>query len=190
MTAASLRDETDLVRRAAAGDTDAFTTLHRIHRGTVQAVVRSTVRRGAEAPDHDDVVQEVFVTAWQRLGTLHQPESFRPWLAQIARRLVLDQARHRRRRPNLDSDDDLALARAPDRAPGPDQVVELMDLAVRIRHGIDTLSPRDATAIGLSVGLGLGPTEIAETLGITPNNAKVVLHRARVRLREAVHAVA
>ena len=56
----------------------------------------------------------------------------------------------------------------------------------RIHAGMEKLSVRDATAITLASEFGFGPSEIAEALGVSPNTAKVVLHRARRRLRDQV----
>lgn len=178
--------EVALVVRAAGGDPDAFTELHGRYLRLVDSVVRAELRRGATAADRDDVVQEVFTLAWQRLGQIKDPARFRPWLLQIARRAVIDHARRAGRRPVLDGDDELALDQQADGRAGPDELAELADLAGRLRSSIDGLSRRDATAITLAVQFGFGPAEIAEALGITPNNAKVVLHRARTRLRAAV----
>jgi DNA-directed RNA polymerase specialized sigma24 family protein len=48
------------------------------------------------------------------------------------------------------------------------------------------LSARDAAAISMVVHLGFGPNEVAAALDISYGNAKVVLHRARQRLRDAL----
>ncbi len=178
--------EVAVVVRAAGGDPQAFTELHGRYLRLVDSVVRAELRRGATTADRDDVVQEVFTLAWQRLGQIKDPARFRPWLLQIARRAVIDHARRAGRRPALDGDDELALDQQADGRAGPDELAELAELAGRLRSSIDGLSRRDATAITLAVQFGFGPAEIAEALDITPNNAKVVLHRARSRLRAAV----
>lgn len=181
-------DEVTLVRRAAAGDRAAFEDLHRRYEQVVTAVVGAEMRRGHQAADRDDVVQEVFALAWLRLGGLRDRERFRPWLLQIARRMVIDHARWHERRPVLDGDDERALGRLGDRAAGPEELAELADLARRLRRGLAGMTERDAAAILLAAHLGLGPREIGDALGITPGNAKVVLHRARARLRSLLDA--
>lgn len=171
----------DLVAKAVAGDRDGFEELHRRYRGLVAGVVRSEMRGGA---DGDDIVQEAFTRAWLKLGSLRDPASFRPWLLQITRRAILDHRRHTARRPTLDQDDDLALERVADVEPTPAELAELRELARAVEGGLAGLSRRDATALSLAVHFGFGPSEIGEALGITANNAKVVVHRARRRLRE------
>ncbi|MCB1026558.1 MAG: sigma-70 family RNA polymerase sigma factor [Microthrixaceae bacterium] len=176
----------DLVVKAAAGDHRAFARLHRRYERLVLSVVRAEMRRGSTSAEVDDVAQEVFTLMWQRLGTLRDPARLRPWLMQITRRAVIDHARKASRRPILDSDDEVALELTSDGLPGPDVVTEMGELADQLKGALAGLSRRDATAITLAAQFGFGPAEIGQALGITPNNAKVVLHRARARLRTAV----
>lgn len=173
--------ETDatLVERARNGDARSFELLHDRYREAVAGVIRAETRRSVDVAD---LVQETFVSAWRRLHGLRDPERFRPWLFQIARHQVIDHARATARRPALDADDDLrlTLTAAPD--PGPDEFAELAELASHVRTALNGLSRRDVVAISLVAQFGFGPTEVAEALGMTPNNAKVVVHRARQRL--------
>ena len=68
----------------------------------------------------------------------------------------------------------------------PDVVVELQGLVQRVRGCIAGLSARDATVLALVTDLGYSPAEVADALGISAGAAKVVLHRARRRLRSAI----
>lgn len=176
------RDATDadLVFATCQTDRAAFDCLHQRYERVVRSVVRG---EGTARADVDDVVQEAFTLAWRRIESLQDPARFRPWLLQITRRVVIDHARRLKRRPILDSDDDTTLGLLPSSFANPEEIAELSDLAGRLSIGIDGLSRRDATAITLAVSFGFGPLEIAEALGTTPGAAKVVLHRARKRLR-------
>lgn len=69
---------------------------------------------------------------------------------------------------------------------GPDVVVELNELAALIRTCVGQLSIRDATALTLVTQLGFGPADIATSLDVSPGAAKVILHRARRRLRDTL----
>lgn len=83
-----------LVARAQGGDRWAEEALYRRHaRGLTAAVVRILGR----AADADDVVQDSFVIAFERLGSLRNPEAFRGWLARIA----INEARRRLRRQRV-----------------------------------------------------------------------------------------
>lgn len=172
-----------LVERAAAGQPAAFDELYRRYETSVRSIVRAETRRAA---DVNDIVQDAFTLAWRRIGSLRDAERFRPWLMQIARRAVIDHARRTARRPLLDDDDELALDQATSDEPGPDEVNELRELSQQLQGALAGLSRRDATAITLAAQFGFGPNEIAAAIGTSPNTAKVVLHRARARLRAAL----
>lgn len=180
-------DDPELVAAAQRGDPGSFAALHRRYERLVARVVRAETGGSAETPD---LVQETFARAWARLGSLRRPDRFRPWLLQIARRAVIDASRAAGRRPALDGDDDAELARAGDPEPGPEELAALAELAAGVRVAIGGLSRRDATAITLAAQFGFSPGEIAEALDMTPNNAKVVLHRARARLRASLAEMA
>jgi RNA polymerase sigma factor (sigma-70 family) len=176
-------EDAELAIRAARGEAEPFEQLYRRYERIVKSVVRSETQHQA---DVDDIVQDVFASAWLRIGSLRDPASFRPWLLQITRHTVIDAARARSRRPLLDADDEIALSFVETLDPQPDELSELADLAQQLRGAIAGLSRRDATAVTLAAQFGFGPAEIAEAIGTTPNAAKVVLHRARLRLKAAI----
>lgn len=175
--------ERSVVQRAQSGDHRAFGLLHDRYHREVTALVRRETRYAADVAD---LVQETFTRAWTRLPALRDPDRFRAWLFQIARHTVIDHGRAALRRPFLAGDDDLALDLTAAEQPEPDELVDLVELAEEVQVALDGLARRDAVAITLAAQLGFGPTEIGQALGITANNAKVVLHRARRRLRSAI----
>ncbi len=139
----------------------------------------------SDLEDRRDVVQEAFIRAYRRLDSLNDPEKFRAWLLQIARNTAVDHVRKSIRQRTTSLDEEHAEP-IPARDPSPLDLVELSDLAARVDRGFARLSPRDATALALSVHFGFGPAELATALDISEGNAKVVLHRARKRLRAAI----
>jgi RNA polymerase sigma factor (sigma-70 family) len=171
----------DLVRRAVAGDGGAFAALVRETTPSVRTVVRQYVR-GAE--DVNDLVQEVYLRALQRLGTLEDPERFRSWLYAIARNAGLDHVRRARRRPATAMEDE--LVEPSDGEPGPDELAEVRELADRVRSGAARLNARDSTLLAMVTQLGFTPTDVAGALGMSHTAAKVAVHRARQRLRHAM----
>ncbi len=179
---AAMPDE-DLVALARGGGSGAFDELYRRHQPLVTAVA---LYRTSRTVDVSDIVQETFVRAWDRLGSLRNGDRFRAWVLQICRREIIDQHRRAARRPRLDGDDEVELDHLTTMTGSPEEEVEGADLHARIHAGMEKLSVRDATAITLASEFGFGPSEIAEALGVSPNTAKVVLHRARRRLRDQV----
>ena len=77
----------DLVRRAQAGDTDAFGELVQRNR---RAVFRAALAALGSTADADDVAQEAFVTAYRKLGSFRGDAAFRTWLLAITWRKALD----------------------------------------------------------------------------------------------------
>lgn len=84
-----LDDVVHLVEAARRGDRSAFGELYTRFARMVHGIL---LTRGARA-DVDDLVQDVFVIAMQRLGTLRDPQAFGGWLAAIARNRATDRLR-------------------------------------------------------------------------------------------------
>lgn len=166
----------EMVRRAQGGDRNAFGILYRQHARGVLAVVAERIQ-GAD--DRADAVQAVFLRAFERLKDLRQPERFASWLWAISRNVAADFYRRRRELVTVDGD----LPEQEDSEPLPDVVAEVGALWARAQGEIALLSRRDATAITLSASFGFGTHELAAALGVSEGNAKVILHRARTRLR-------
>jgi RNA polymerase sigma-70 factor (ECF subfamily) len=173
-------DDATLVERSLTGDSSAFGELYGRHFGAVRTVVVSGLSNPATQAES---IQEVFTRAIERLAQLRDRSRFRPWLLQIARNVVIDGQRSKAKAPVLDEDagDDEAQ---PD--PTPDQLSELSELARLVDGYVAGLSKRDSTAVAMVTYFDFTPTEVAEALGMTPNAAKVAVHRARRRLRDAL----
>ncbi|HXW78414.1 MAG TPA: RNA polymerase sigma factor [Acidimicrobiales bacterium] len=180
VVAAPPRSDGQLVEAVRSGDTQAFSELYQAHVGAVRAVAFRLVHdREAIA----DVVQDTFFRALRNLGSLQDPARFKPWLMQIARNLATDQLRARGRVTMLDDSAALDLA---DTGPGPGSVAELRELAKQVQGCVAGLSNRDATAIAMVAQLGFTPEQVAGALGLTAGATKVLLHRARRRMRHAL----
>jgi RNA polymerase sigma factor (sigma-70 family) len=173
------RSDLDLVEAVRAGDTSAFGVLYSRHVGAVRREIYRTSGDDALV----DLVQDAFARALEALRSLRDATLFRPWLLSIARRTAIDQRRVRWREKPLE--DSLAQSLT-DRAAGPDDVAELRELAGLVRGTVAGLSRRDAVAVRLVVDLGFAADELGPALGMTSGAARVVLHRARRRLRDAL----
>jgi RNA polymerase sigma-70 factor (ECF subfamily) len=171
----------DIVRRATAGDGRAFEQLMRETSSSVRTVLRQYAR---SAEDVEDLLQEVFLRALQKLHTLDDPARFTSWVYAIARNAGLDHIRARQRRPTTSLDDQ--LHEPSDDNPGPVDLAEVRELSRRVQSGAARLSPRDATLLAMVTTLGFTPTDVAGTLGMSHTAAKVAVHRARQRLRNAM----
>jgi RNA polymerase sigma-70 factor, ECF subfamily len=158
----------ELVALAAGGDRAAFGRLFRLYAPMVHGILLARV----PAREARDLMQDVFVTALERLSSLRQSDAFGGWLAMIARNRATDFHRreHHRRAAPLE-DEDVAV-RDPDRA----QVEELL---AHIRQLPDAYS--ETLVLRLVEGM-TGP-EISERVGLTPESVRVNLHRGMALLR-------
>lgn len=172
-----------LVQRAVDGDVDAFGRLYRLHRSYVSTVVASRVR---DPETRQDIEQETFARAWAKIGDLRDPSAFRPWISQIARRLSTDSYRAGIRTVHVDFGDPDAAMEPVDEDWGPDEWTSMRILASELDVAIANMSQRDATVLTMAANFGFGPAEIASALNIEAGHARVVLHRARRRLGQAV----
>ncbi len=164
--------ETADVALAAAGDSQAFERLYRRHAARVHSLVRRMV--GAEA-DADEVTQDVFVRAWEKLGTFRGEAAFGTWLHRLAVNVALNQrktaARSRQR-----FDEEAPAELLPGRQ---DRGAERMDL----EEAIGRLPPGARQVFVLHDVEGFRHEEIAELMGVTDGTSKAQLHRARMLLR-------
>lgn len=169
--------DADLVVLATAGDRDAFRVLFDRHAHRVAAACRQKLRAKT---DVDDAVQEAFARALANLDQLRNPEQFGAWVRSIAVRACLDH--HRNARRVIVVDDEVHAERA-DSAPQPDEVFEAADHAASVRSLLMQLGERDRQALFMRHINEAAVPEIADELGLTEGSTRVMLTRARERLR-------
>lgn len=146
--------------------------------------IRSIVRNPTEA---EDVLQEVLIKAHQNIGQLRADGALTTWLFRIATHLGIDQLRKINRQPMVAQDvepKDLELE--DDKAPGLQCLIEQQEMSTCVQRFLLNLPSVYRTVLLLHDLDGLTSTEIASSLGITVENAKVRLHRARATLRAAL----
>lgn len=132
--------------------------------------------RAGSAGDAQDAVSEVFLTAWRRLDELPEGDAARVWLYAVARRVVANQRRSRRRRDALRERLALeAVSAAVEPSPDPEHAL--------VREALLRLGLRDREVLLLAEWEGLSPAQIAEVLGCAKVTARGRLHRARRRFR-------
>ena len=174
-----------LVRPSMAVETSQPIDLGR-YRQALLDHVRSIVRNPTEA---EDVLQEVLVKAHQSIGQLRAEGALTTWLFRIATHLGIDYLRKHSRQPEVAQDvDPKDLASEDDGSPGLERVVEQQEMSACVQRFLLDLPSVYRTVLLLHDLDGLTATEIASSLGITVENAKVRLHRARTALRAALEA--
>ncbi len=135
------------------------------------------MRRTSTHADAEDVTAETFIVVWRKIDAVPTEDPL-PWLYAVARRIVANHRRGHGRRERL-----AAILRVEDVAT-PMHVGDDHDTPVF--HALASLSPADQEVIRLVAWEELGNQQIAAVLGITANAVAIRLHRARVRLAEAL----
>jgi RNA polymerase sigma-70 factor (ECF subfamily) len=160
---------------AARGDPRAFERLYRAHVGRVRALA---YRLGG-AEDADEMTQDVFVRAWEKLGTFKGNSAFGTWLHSLAVRVILTRCTERRTRETRFGYDTEVLERTAGRAERPELNLDFETALQRLSH-----SARQVFV--LHDVEGYKHEEIAGLLGIAVGTSKSHLHRARMALRKVL----
>jgi RNA polymerase sigma-70 factor (ECF subfamily) len=161
-----LVDDRALVRRAAAGDAEAFAALVARWSPRLYRLARA---RGLCPADAEAVAQDACIRAHAHLACYDARWSVATWLCTIAHRLASNALRDRAAAPAPLTHDHVAPEPAPD---------DTGVWAVARAH----LDERAVAALWLHYVEGLAPAEVARALGVTALHARVILHRARNRL--------
>jgi RNA polymerase sigma-70 factor (ECF subfamily) len=172
------RNATDVVL-AAAGDRQAF---ERLYRGHVNRVFALCVRMLGDRALAEELTQDVFVRAWQKLALFRGDSAFGTWLHRLAVNVVLNARKSEgRQRQRFESNDDDDRDEFPVAGPAPTP-----GLAMDLEAAIAQLPPGARRVFVLHDVEGYKHEEIAVMLDITSGGSKAQLHRARLLLREAL----
>jgi RNA polymerase sigma-70 factor (ECF subfamily) len=171
-------DETALVGRAQRGDPAAFDALVRRH---LPGALVAAERLLGDRSDAEDLVQDAFLRALDRLPLLDPGRPFGPWFFTLLRNLGINQLRARKVRH---TEPEMLDAVSPD-AP-PDEVLVRTEVRERFDAALAALTPRQREIVMLFEVEGWKGAEIAEHLGLTPENVRWHLHQAKKSLRAAL----
>jgi RNA polymerase sigma-70 factor (ECF subfamily) len=193
-----VHDETALLSRLRAGDERAFEALVAQHDGALRRVARSFVRTDAAV---DDVVQETWLGVIRGLAGFEGRSSLRTWIF----RILVNQARTRGVRDArslpfsaLEQDDAPAVepaafaadgrwTSAPPRLDGdPETGLLSAELRGHLLRVVDMLSSDQRAVITLRDLIGMPAAEVCDLLELSDANQRVLLHRARSRVRSAL----
>lgn len=170
--------DTDDVRAATAGDSAAFRRLYQLHVGRVHGVVYRLC--GYDRARAEDLTQDAFIRAWQKLPGFRHDSAFGTWLYRLAINVALMDLRARNANPVTTVDD----AHLPEPAQTPFCAAERKEL----EHAISQLPPRARAVLVLHDIEGWCHAEIGNELRMAVGTSKAQLHRARGLLRKALGA--
>ena len=161
-------EDARLVRAARDGDEGAFASLYERYARVIHGVLLTRAPRA----DIEDLVQDVFLSAWNRLDALRDPAAFGGWLAMIARNRATDF--HRRTVDSVELPENLIAA---------DTSTSRTE-ALGILQVIHSLPEAYRETLVLRLVEGMTGPEIADRTGLTPASIRVNLHRGMKLLRE------
>lgn len=170
-------DESSLVQRAQEGDAAAFESLYEDHLGRVYALALRMLRDTRLA---EDVTQDIFVRAWEKLASFEGRSSFGTWIHRLGVNVVLGELRTTRRRENrVEPVEDLEMFEGEIKEAMPETKMDLERAIAALPEGArEILILHDIE--------GYRYREIAEMSEIAEGTVKSQLNRARRLVREAL----
>jgi RNA polymerase sigma-70 factor (ECF subfamily) len=181
MKADWVRVDEDVQRMLAFrdGDVRAFDVLFQRWSAPLLRYLERMVRDAGTA---EELVQEAFLRVY-RARARYVPEArFATWLYKIATRLALNELRRPARRAPHRSADDAGAHSLPDAGPSVDAVVDARRRRKRVESELATLPERQRAALWLTAVEGLSYAEVSETLEVSEQAVKALVHRARSAL--------
>lgn len=152
-----------------------FSELYRTH---ARDVHRFVLFLSGDPSLADDILSETFIRLWHARDRVDLT-TVKGYLLAIARNLFLADRRHARRMTTLDE-------RAPDTRPGPERHAHAHLELRAVLAALQTLPEIDRAAVLLRAEEGMSYDEVAAALAISPVAARVKVHRARLKLAEAL----
>ncbi|NUO61981.1 MAG: sigma-70 family RNA polymerase sigma factor [Gemmatimonadaceae bacterium] len=172
---ARAEDESALVERVRGGDVAAFDELVQRHMKRAYAVA---YRLLGHREDAEDLVQDAFIQALDRIDTFEAGRPFAPWFFRILTNRGLNARQSRALRTMSELPEDVAGALV-----SPERAAERADLAERLRDAVAKLPERQQLIVQLFEIDGWTSAEIAATLGIADGTVRWHVHEARRALR-------
>jgi RNA polymerase sigma-70 factor (ECF subfamily) len=186
--------ETEAIQDVLAGDRDAYRVLMDRHFCSVARVAFRITGNGADA---EEVAQEAFLRAYNKLPSFRQDSAFSTWIMRIAMNTAINLVERRKRdlsyhAPTIADEPSIAdhTVRIADRQAGPEASL-LNREAVSLRQAaMAELTPMERTAFTLRHMEDVPMAEIAAALNITSNSAKQAVFRAVSKLRRSLTPIA
>jgi RNA polymerase sigma-70 factor, ECF subfamily len=169
----------DLILRARRGDAKAYGELVTRHQTGVFNVCYRILHARSDA---EDLTQETFIRAYDRLHTFDLEREFSPWIRRVAANLCLNYLESQKPLAKIDEERD------EDKTQSPDEQVEAKERSEQIRAALASLSPHYRVVVELRHYQDLSYEEIAKELNLPISDVKSYLFRARKLLAEKLHA--
>lgn len=191
-SAQSIADSDALaVERTLAGERDAYRILVERHSHNV---FRLAYRMTGNQHDAEEVVQEAFLRAYQKLGQFAARANFGTWVYRIAANYAIDRMRQKKKEEarrvepvaGEDGMENDPVSQVQDAAPTPERLTQSLELRKQMEIALAALSESERTAFVMRHWEGCGIEEIAEVLKSNSGAAKNTVFRAVQKLRQAL----
>jgi len=182
-------DEDSVIERLKAGDQEALETLFNRYAPKLYNVAHRIL---GNVPDAEEVIQDVFWTAYRKAETFRGQSQFSTWLYRLTINTAVGKIRRRKKNqrieyheflPKFQKDGHHLSRPVVDWSNLPDEEYAKGELRQILSKALDQLKPLDKTIVVLSDLEGLAYKEIAAVLRVTISTVKTRLHRARLFLR-------
>lgn len=144
----------------------------------------------------EDVVQETFLSAYKAYDSFKGEASVKTWLFSILRNKIIDLYRKQKRQVPVDDEADVNTMPfnkagiwnvfVPNWARDPEHILGDKDFAATLKECVDKLQERSKDALLMNVQGDINSEEICKTLEVSPSNLWVILHRARLQVRDCI----
>ncbi len=168
-------DDNELVRKVLEGDLAAYRTIVERHQGRIFYLGLKFLHSDEDA---EDFAQEVFLRAFERLGSYRGSGSLAAWLYRVAFNLAVN--RYRGAHPLTV---ELAEESLPDTTPHAEERLLSLESDERVREALEELPDRYAIVVKMHFFDELSYPEIAEALDLPVNTVKSHVFRAKAILR-------
>jgi RNA polymerase sigma factor (sigma-70 family) len=171
----------ELVQRLAEGRREAMDPLHTRY----GPLLTQMAARHLDRPAAEEIVQDVFLTVWQRAATFDSRRgSFRPWVVQITRRRIINELRRRRSRPKTAADPDgVFLERMADEAPEVADQLVVEERRSAVRGALQVLPQPQREAVALAFLEDLTHEQVASALRAPLGTTKTRIRSGLMKLR-------
>lgn len=172
--------ERDLIERVQRGDAEAYDDLVSRYLRRVISIAWGFVRN---AQDAEDLAQEAFVKAYEKIGRFRPGEPFGPWIYRIVTNLSLDVVKHRTRFRHVEIDE-MGEEESTARRDSADLPARSNEIAQRIDDALETLPDMQRFVARLHLVEELEHAEIAAMTGLNEGTVRSHLSLARKKLKE------
>ncbi len=187
--------EHELVEQLRAGDEDAFTKLVATHHNTLVRVARAFVGGTGAA---EEVAQETWVAVLKGIATFEERSTLKTWIYRILCNLAQTRAKKQGREVSFEATEEehpdegrfsIGFWKAPPKpwlAATVEAEIDNKRVIEIVRRELETLAPAQRAVVIMRDIEGLDAKEVCNVLGIEETNQRVLLHRARARLRSLI----